>query len=171
MTEVTLNMTKILWTWPKYWELSSTCHGRSYLYKASKHINISINQSNRRRLIRTTSCSSKNRKFHRILPFDSSTPQEKDYFISFAGVRTHNLPHPRSKSDALDRSSTVGRLENYLSDSGIVVRRVTRSSPSAKGSAISTHRYVAPSETFIQCLSLSYFRSYSKCLSDTFLSF
>ena len=36
-------------------------------------------------------------------------------FISFAGVRTHDLPHPRSREfDALDRSATVGRHVRLL---------------------------------------------------------
>ena len=39
-----------------------------------------------------------------------STPQKKNDFISFAGVPTHDLPHPWSKIDALDRSATVGGL-------------------------------------------------------------
>ena len=79
-----------------------------------------------RRLIRTTSCSSKTadrrpqialdpfiRSFHLILPFDLR--HHKRNTISFAGVRTHDPPHPRSNSkiqnskkhDELDRSTTA----------------------------------------------------------------
>ena len=67
--------------------------------------------SSRRRLIRTTSCSSKITNsiefFHLI-----STPQKKDErpVLVITEVRTHDLPHPRSNSkkhDELNRSTTA----------------------------------------------------------------
>ena len=84
-----------------------------------------VDGATRRRLIRTTPFAQRFadrrlqiafdpsiQSFHSILPFESLTPQKKNEVLykSSPGIRTHDLPHPRSKLriDDLERSTTVG---------------------------------------------------------------
>ena len=42
-------------------------------------------------------------------PIDLSTKERRCFKFAIAGIRTYDLPHPRSREfDALDRSATVG---------------------------------------------------------------